>query len=47
MDRKFSIFQDNKNLGGVPYIKHYYFLDFTTACHQIIAKMVGYRYSYE
>ena len=47
MDRSFSVFQDNKNKGGVPYIKNFYILDFTTACQQTITEMVGYKYSYE
>ena len=47
MDRSFSIFQDNKNLSGIPYIKHFYILDFTTACQQSITEMFGYKYSYE
>jgi len=47
MDRSFSIFQDNKNQGGVPYVKHFYTLDFTTACQQTITEMIGYKYSYE
>jgi len=38
MDGSFSIFQDK---GGIPYIKHYYVLDFTTACFRTIAEMVG------
>jgi len=47
MDRSFSIFQDNRNQGAIPYINHFYILDYTTACQQTIAEMVGYRYSYE
>jgi len=47
MDRSFSIFQDNTNQGGFPYKKHFYILDFTTACQQTLTEMVGYKYSYE
>jgi len=47
MDRLFSVFQDNKNKGGVPYINIFYILDFTTACQQTITEMVGNKYSYE
>jgi len=39
--RSISIFQDNKDLGDVPYIKLYFILDFTTACHQTINDMAG------
>jgi len=44
MDRSFSIFQDNKDVGAVPYIKDYFILDFTTACHDELVD--GYKYNY-
>ena len=47
MDRSFSIFQDNKNINNpVPYIKDYYILDYTTACHDPEDECIGYKYTY-
>jgi len=46
-DRSFSIFQDNIDVGAIYSLhKALLYLSFTTACHQTIAEMVGYRYSY-
>jgi len=43
MDRSFSIFQDNKDRGAVPYMKQHFILNFTTACHD---QWDEYSYSY-
>jgi hypothetical protein len=48
MDRSFSIFQDNRTgINPVPYIKDYYILDYTTACHDPEDEFLGYKYTYE
>jgi len=44
MDRSFSMFQYNKDIGKIPYIYNNYILDFTTACHDELVD--GYRYTY-
>ena len=48
MDRSFSIFEDNRNGNNpVPYIKDYYILNYTTACHDPEDEFLGYKYTYE